>query len=474
MNSSDEFEILYQCADEPIRTPNAIQPFGYLIIFDKNYTICYMSANLIEAFGELFDCALGKKLDLYFKIDDLVLADDENKNFLKLYTSNEKNKLNGILCRVGNLFGLEFEIYNPLHNVFLKKIDNKFKQLLNSKTLEQFTKQVTNYIFQVTYFDRVMLYKFDVNYNGVVIYEAKQDYAKTYLNHHFPADDIPAQARELYLQNKVRIIPDSAYEPVQILPKSKKPLDLTYVSSRSVSPIHCTYLENMNVKASMSFSLIVNNSLWGLVACHAYQPRYISSIIRYRLEQQLNEINLLLDKLTQNEHNKSKEDTEQKAANIINFIKGRKKHLPPNKEVLKKISKLIDCDGIVYMNQNKQISVGIISEANEIDILIDFCDNKPFFASSTMPAYIPNISKNAVGFIFIKISENAKLMCFRQEYIEAINWAGNPEKTVNKQGNIIYFSPRSSFETYKQLEQGRSKPWISCKLEALKKVSKYL
>ena len=45
---------------------------------------------------------------------------------------------------------------------------------------------------------------------------------------------------------------------------------------RSVSPIHIEYLRNMGVGASMSVSILRQNKLWGLFACHHYAPHHVT------------------------------------------------------------------------------------------------------------------------------------------------------------------------------------------------------
>jgi light-regulated signal transduction histidine kinase (bacteriophytochrome) len=74
----------------------------------------------------------------------------------------------------------------------------------------------------------------------------------------------------------------------------------------------------------------------------------------------------------------------------------------------------------------------------------------------------------------VNIDEHTKIMCFRKEYIETIIWAGSPEKIINKDGHIVYFSPRHSFEAYKQIEKGKSKPWVPIELNTLKQICKLL
>src|SRR5690606_16078406 len=106
----------------------------------------------------------------------------------------------------------------------------------------------------------------------------------SYLDHRFPASDIPAQARELYRVNRLRLIPDSAYHPVPIVPllnpATGKPLDMTCSVLRSVSPIHVEYMKNMETAASMSISVVRDGKLWGLISCHHCQPRTVPFLER--------------------------------------------------------------------------------------------------------------------------------------------------------------------------------------------------
>src|SRR5208337_3985124 len=121
-----------------------------------------------------------------------------------------------------------------------------------------------------TGFDRVMVYRFQPDNSGVVIAEARDEELEPYLGQRYPASDIPKQARDLYLRNRIRSIPDARYTPAPLIPAlnsvTGKPLDLTFSTLRSVSPIHLEYLANMGVAASTSLSLVIDGKLWGLIA----------------------------------------------------------------------------------------------------------------------------------------------------------------------------------------------------------------
>ena len=105
---------------------------------------------------------------------------------------------------------------------------------------------------------------------------------------HFPAADIPPQAREMYRRNWLRLIPDVAYTPAPLMPAEADhggpPLDMSQCVLRSVSPIHLEYLRNMGVNASMSLSIVIGNELWGLISCHHNTPRAMAADLRAACE----------------------------------------------------------------------------------------------------------------------------------------------------------------------------------------------
>ena len=142
----------------------------------------------------------------------------------------------------------------------------------------------------ITGYDRVMVYRFDEQYNGEVFAESKTEALPAFLGHHYPHSDIPAQARELYLRNLLRMIPDVAYTPVPLYTlddgRPEKTLDMSHSVLRSVSPIHIQYLKNMGIQATLTISLVLEGRLWGLIACHHYSPKWTPHYIRLSAQLQ--------------------------------------------------------------------------------------------------------------------------------------------------------------------------------------------
>ena len=93
--------------------------------------------------------------------------------------------------------------------------------LQRSSTVIEVAADAARWIRSLTGFDRVMVYRFDAEWNGEVIAEDRRADLNAFLGLHYPATDIPAQARELYRRNWLRLIPDIQYAPVPLVPRCR-------------------------------------------------------------------------------------------------------------------------------------------------------------------------------------------------------------------------------------------------------------
>ena len=104
----------------------------------------------------------------------------------------------------------------------------------------------------------------------------------------FPATDIPAQARALYLTNRLRVLADVEAQPDTLVPPTLAagvPLDQSHCMLRGLSPVHLSYLRNMGVRATLTMSIVIDGKLWGLIACHHHAPKVPPHQIREGLRQ---------------------------------------------------------------------------------------------------------------------------------------------------------------------------------------------
>jgi chemotaxis family two-component system sensor kinase Cph1 len=137
---------------------------------------------------------------------------------------------------------------------------------------------------EVAQYDRVLVYRFMQDDSGWVIAESRKPELQPFLDLHYPAADIPKQARALYVKSWLRLITQVNYDPAPLLPtnnpRTGEPLDMSQAILRDVSPVHRQYLRNMGIDASMSISIIRGGKLWGLIACHHYSPRLLPRHLR--------------------------------------------------------------------------------------------------------------------------------------------------------------------------------------------------
>ncbi len=300
--SIQESTNLANCEKEPIRIPGSIQSHGILIVLQEpDLTILQISSNTMSLLGTPPEALLQQKLTVLLgqaQIEQLKkgLLSPELQliNPLKLHITVQGKGLvfDGSVHRINSLLILEMEpvstpqgySYWESYHAF-ELIITRLQRIGSLTALCQFTAEE---IRKLTGFDRVMVYKFDQEWNGVVIAEDRREDVDTFMDLRFPASDIPRQARELYTQNWLRLIANVDYQPVAIVPTNNPltnaPLDLSFAALRSVSPIHIEYLKNMGVEASLSISLLKEHALWGMIVCHHNIPRHLTYEIRASCE----------------------------------------------------------------------------------------------------------------------------------------------------------------------------------------------
>jgi len=291
---------LTNCDREPIHIPGAIQPHGVLLVLHQStLEIVQVSRNTQGLLGPAPEELLGQPLSSLFsdqqiqQIQQCLTENFESINPLELAVTQgeQAQPFDGIVHRWDGVIILELEprqnLPSPNFIDFYHQVRGVITRIQKAPSLQAMSQVVVKEVRRITGFDRVMVYQFDETGSGSVIAEdTNQD--QPYLGLRYPATDIPKQARRLYTLNWLRLIPTSQYEPVPLVPPNNpvtnEPLDLSLAVLRSVSPLHMEYLQNMGVNASMSISLIQNQDIWGLIACHHSEPAYIPYNVRTACE----------------------------------------------------------------------------------------------------------------------------------------------------------------------------------------------
>ena len=266
------------CAREPIHIPGGIQPHGYLLVLDPQaLTVRQASANVEQILGAAFSPGAA--------IDGCVRLDGELHDELKAWRAGEDNTilrriaLNGRepqLLGHKTAQGLILEFEEPALDAEAATLEGVYPQLMSYLSapshadIVNLCRTAAERTRAITGFNRVLVYRFDKDWNGEVVAEDGDGVLPSYFGLRFPASDIPEQARELYRRNRLRLIPTCDYTPVPIEPPANpvdgRPLDLSPAALRSVSPVHLEYMRNMGTAASMSISIVIEGQLWGLIS----------------------------------------------------------------------------------------------------------------------------------------------------------------------------------------------------------------
>lgn len=473
---------LTNCDREPIHIPGSIQPYGCLLACDGSVGMVRRhSVNAGPMLGIGAGDINGRKLD------DLIgegpahdirnaIAKWGNQQrpglLLDFRIAHSQTSFNVAVHRHKGVNIIEFEPANasdatpPLELARLM-----IGRIGQCNDLDVLFDNAARLLRGALGYDRVMVYRFAHHGSGRVISEARRGDLESFLGQHFPASDIPQQARMLYVQNTVRVVSDASGQRVAIEPVldiSGEPLDLSFAHLRSVSPIHCEYLRNMGVGASMSISIILDGELWGLIACHHYAPRALSMEKRVAAEMFGEFFSMQLAALIQ----KRKLDTSEAARRYLDRLLHNVSHHGNVEDLLKEsihdFTALMPCDGVgLYFNKT-WMSDGKTPPMEAIPSLMAFinsvADGK-VWASSALSDRLPSAEDYAdlvSGVLAVPLSQLPRdyLLFFRSEVAQTLNWAGDPNKTYETGPLGDRLTPRKSFAIWKETVERQSEPWL--------------
>ena len=479
--SNDQLkEALEHCASEPIHIPGSIQPYGVMIVLEQaSMRVVQASDNSDVYLGKTANALIGEKLvDIVGQhktdaIEHIVIERELQPIQSTLITMNDKS-FDVVAHKSGDYIVIEFEVIEDekfLSRDFFYDELRAFAVGLQSLNLtDDLYGYVTRSIHKITGFDRVKLYKFDSEYNGQVIGESRIDSMPSYLGLHFPASDIPAQARKLYMKSFIRQIPDINKDVVPLSPQmlpNKEPLDMSLSVLRSVSPVHLQYLRNMGVEASMSVTVMQNNHFWGMIVCHNATPYHVPYRIRMAAELMGH---IFSAHLTSLEEVKNKDVSEQRKLLLERLSTALESKITIESLIESKQElalNALDAQGIILKSGNITHVYGKVPEPPLIETLISVLEkNYPntIFHTNDIRTVIkdhPELDGLRSGILAVPISYAKKdiIIWLRDSIREQVKWAGNPEKPAEETKAGYRLSPRSSFGLWKETVQYRCKDW---------------
>jgi len=491
-NSKLAFDLeqaLQECSQEPIHIPGSIQPMGFLLLYNlKNDRILALSQNTPEFTGKQTAQMLDKPLSTALGIK----ASARLRSSLHKSQLEETNNAGYKWLYKLNLNEREFVVFvnGPAHHLLIELEPQSREQVFSFFDFASNIQESLRWMFTptempveqvfglaleelkgITGFDRIMLYKFDNEYNGQVISEALGS-MDSFLGLHFPASDIPEQARKLYLKNWLRLISNVDYVPVPLVGKGpdQPAVDLSEATFRSVSPVHLQYLRNMGVGASMSVSIIVDGRLWGLIAMHHPQPLDVSPDKRAAAQYTGQLLSMFVGRNERQQVKERQTFIKSLESSILSLLIEDINHFyDALGEKQQALMALCEADGLLLIHQNNiRLNVGVLAEEKNIAPFVDWLDENVGKKLSYHCDRLPQ-DERVLGFlrpplpgllVVPLLGVPSYLIWFRNEQARNIKWGGKPQKDVEKTSEGTYrLSPRNSFESWEENISGKAIPW---------------
>lgn len=476
-----EFQTLIQaCEKEPIHIPGAVQPFGALLAYSPYFdTLLQASANAATLIGcdDIWQTTLHQFLSGQ-RLQQIIEALQRGESF---FGEDEHFALAAYVS--GPYWVLELEPVNPHEDTLSVRsmLKHAYKEMRQARTPDSLLNALTAQLRQLSGFERVMVYQFDADWHGQVVAEAVGSRLPSMLDHHFPASDIPPQARAMYSVNPLRLIVSSTASavPMQANPAQpgQEPVDMSCGTLRAVSPIHLQYLQNLGGGASCSVGIFDDDTLWGLITCHHNDPLQLHPKKREALK-------LLVDFASQRYfllQSRAVQSYQQRIHAVRDAMIEESISASSAQTLFERHSKswleLIQAGGCaLIVNQNITVAGAALSAEDALNLadwLNSHSSKQRIFSTRSLRdcegLTLSDDLQGIAGVVAIRLGSgtfSAWLLFFRPEHVEIRRWAGKPEKAVYTTIRGDMLGPRKSFSMWQQTVAGLSLPWQSEQIHA--------
>lgn len=470
---------LTNCDAEPLRFIRSCQSHAIVLVAEvDNLRVIGASENARDRFGEAANDLLGLTLgevlneELFSQIQTAVrnnAYDNVNPIMYAALRPSGVMRENVLLHPTGEHLILEFEERDESfqHARHLTGIDHALRKIQAGQSEEEIFRTTVKEVKQVAGYDRVMLYRFDDEYNGEVIAEEKEPGMPPYLNLRYPHTDIPEQARKLYLEQQLRhIVSTDASAESFIVFIDDAPVNLSPAANRGVSPIHLEYLRTMGVGASMSIAIIVEGRLWGLLACH-HRTR---KLVDYRLRMTIGFLGRVISGHIAM-HQGSKMRGEILSTNLVRskLMDQMNASLDLKTALFDKSLTLLDlirAEGVVMKLGEEITTLGSAPSQETILAIEAFLEEKQenVYHTNALSQELPEIADQAdvvSGILAIRIGRKPPeyIIWVRPEKLTTVTWGGSPQQRKIIEDGAVRLHPELSFARWTEEQRGLSEEW---------------
>jgi PAS domain S-box-containing protein len=358
--------------------------------------------------------------------------------------------------------------------------------------------------------DRVKIYQFQPDGTGEVIAESIHNRRlPVLLGHSFPAEDIPAEARALFLKTRQRSIVDVESQQIGLSPLEDGWDDAqTEPSFRPVDPCHAEYLSAMGVQSSFVVPLIEANCLWGLLVSHHSKPRSISEQEAQVVQSIADQVMIAIAQSKLLQQARLRATQEALINQVVTLL-----HTVPEMQLQAMLERVVaalqGCGGRLFLAplpplQLPQIftygaqptlpeSWQLDSTASSADLLehhphwqtwLDLeepvqSDGCLWAIADLYSAVMPSdlvaalLAAKIRGMLILRLHYQQQtlgyLSIFRREIDVERVWAGRIDRHDPRQQR-----PRQSFETWRELRRGQAQAWTIAEIELAQALSHHI
>lgn len=493
---------LSNCDDEPVQTPGCIQAHGLLLALRLPDLVVMQASDNWHAAGWPLEQVLGQPLASVVgalpaqRIADMLRGEVLERNPLYVVTAAlpglDDAKFDLSVHSADGVLIVELEPHGAAAQAAVSDADyysmvkKTLVRLKAASSLAEFCEIAAREVRRTTRLDRVMIYRFHDDDTGEVVADAHRADLESWIGLRYPASDIPKPAREIFKRIGVRPLPDAAAALSEIVPllnpATGRALDMTYCALRGASVMYTEYLHNMGVAATLTMPIMREGLLWGLIACHHYQPIALPYPLRAAAEFLGQIMSLEIAAAESREHleYQLKLDAAHQAVLGQALADGNFNALTAGVPAL---LDGIEAGGVAVFENGRWSTAGVTPDAAQLTLLAGWlgerierlADGRAVVALDALSQHYPPAAGYAAcasGVLALPLSQQAQgdwVLWLRPEQLQTFSWGGNPyEKPVSRGPHGERLTPRKSFDIWQEQVRGRCAPWKPVELDAAK------
>lgn len=464
-------QTLARCEDEPIHIPGAVQPHGCLFeVTGDDLVVRSVSSNLRtllgvgagEILGQPLAAALGaeaatwaaaalpglepatpraSRAEAHGEAGTAVVHHFQSRRFVE-WLADEEHRF-------------------PVPARMQQQLTAGLAAAAQADDIPRLLQALAVHVHAATGYDRVMVYRFHPDWHGEIVAESTEPGLPAYRGLHYPASDIPAQARRLYVETRIRVIADvyARDAPLMAASVDDDPLDLSHALLRSVSPVHIQYLRNMGSGATLVTSLMVDGRLWGLVACH-HRTRYPVPWYAYEhMRRFTDEAAAVIARRVEADRVAREQTQAAGRARLGSTLAGSPR------DGLRELLHLSEAAAVIACAEGRALTLGQIPDGalEQLPGILLAQPDDVGVTDALGERFVVTCDAGCAGLAWRVLSreQRAIVIFVRPEFERTVTWGGDPDKAVLPDPVRRRLNPRGSFDLWKQTVRGRSRPWAT-------------